>query len=393
MRSISKTRDYLVKEFLDALKAETIPWERGWNQTNQMNVVSNYQYKGINKFLLSYISNKRGYTDPRWITFNQVKENEWKLKDAKGKGVPIEFWSPYDTLTKKKLTNEEVEELLKDESTKDRVKFICKTYYVFNASLVDGIPPYEQDKIEITNTAVQDFLYNYLDNENIKISHLGNEAYYIPKTDEIIMPPISSFKKETFYFDTLAHEIAHSTGSKKRLSRDLSGDFGSTSYVKEELCAEIASSFITAELGLEINQENTNRHKAYIQSWISILENNPNELFKAIQDAELVTDYVKEKGNFEFILQEFRINNTNDIVVERSILDRVHSAKIQKQILEHDVTDKDYLFNGTNLSGAGDFDKDLQVALATGKDLDGVDIPNDTPEERNAKQYTSDLER
>lgn len=83
-----------------------------------------------------------------------------------------------------------------------------------------------------------------------------------------------------------------------------------------------------------------------------------------------------------------------DNIKEKSINERIQKAKSQKlDRMDQDVTDKEYLFNGANLSGAGDFDKDLQVALATGKDLDGVDIPNDTPEERTPKQHTRDIER
>lgn len=68
--------------------------------------------------------------------------------------------------------------------------------------------------------------------------------------------------------------------------------------------------FITAELGLEISDENMNRHKAYIQSWISVLEKNPNELFKAIRDADLITNYIKEK-EIEFILQDSNVLKMN----------------------------------------------------------------------------------
>lgn len=46
----------------------------------------------------------------------------------------------------------------------------------------------------------------------------------------------------------------------------------------------------------------TLNHAAYIQSWIKVLQNNPNELFAAIKDAEKISDYLLEKG--EFITKE-----------------------------------------------------------------------------------------
>ena len=36
--------------------------------------------------------------------------------------------------------------------------------------------------------------------------------------------------------------------------------------------------------------------------WIKVLQNNPNELFAAIKDAEKISDYLLEKG--EFIINE-----------------------------------------------------------------------------------------
>lgn len=42
--------------------------------------------------------------------------------------------------------------------------------------------------------------------------------------------------------------------------------------------------------------------------------------------------------------------------------------------------------NGNNLSY-----RDLQLALITGRDLDGIDIPNDTPEERQAEEHTEKI--
>lgn len=43
-------------------------------------------------------------------------------------------------------------------------------------------------------------------------------------------------------------------------------------------------------------KDNIDQHKAYIQSWISVLKNEPNELFAAIKDADKITDYLFEQG-------------------------------------------------------------------------------------------------
>ena len=57
------------------------------------NGISGKKYRGINELLLTAVAEEEKYSDPRWYTFLQIKSNGWKLKNAKGKGVPIEFWS------------------------------------------------------------------------------------------------------------------------------------------------------------------------------------------------------------------------------------------------------------------------------------------------------------
>jgi len=44
--------------------------------------------------------------------------------------------------------------------------------------------------------------------------------------------------------------------------------------------------------------EHMDNHKAYIQSWITALEQNPNELFAAIKEAGKISDYLLTKGEF-----------------------------------------------------------------------------------------------
>ncbi|MCR4716373.1 MAG: hypothetical protein K5656_04250, partial [Lachnospiraceae bacterium] len=132
-------------------------------------------------------------------------------------------------------------------------------------------------------------------------------AFYRPSEDSITMPPIESFWAEYNYLSTFLHEAGHSTGHESRLNRDLTGIFGSEKYAKEELRAEIASAFTTQAIGLEgtMSREHIDNHKAYIQSWIAEIKNDPNELFKAIIDATKISDYLIEKGNLKRFIREF----------------------------------------------------------------------------------------
>ena len=325
---LSKTRQFIIDEFINCLKEDRIPWEKGWTSLSMMNAVSNHQYSGLNCLILKYMSQVRGYNDPRWLTFKQVADKGWKLKDAKRKGIPIEFWSPWDVQRKEKITMKEAEMLLKEDE--DRVKFVCNCYYVFNAELVEGIEKFEYGKklkTDIKHQIAEECINKFLENEKIKLTHFGEEAFYAPSEDRINIPLKEKFKSIDYYLSTLAHEVCHSTGHTNRLNRDMSGKFGSHDYAQEELKAEIGSALLNSELGIEINQEMMNNHKAYIQSWISIIEDKPNELFKAIYSAEKIAEYITEKGDLEKVRESFSdfveffelYENEPEIMVEESL--------------------------------------------------------------------------
>ena len=50
------------------------------------------------------------------------------------------------------------------------------------------------------------------------------------------------------------------------------------------------------KLNIKVDSKHYNNHKCYIQSWIRILEDNPNELFKAINEANKVFDYLDKNS-------------------------------------------------------------------------------------------------
>ena len=105
------------------------------------------KYKGINQLLLSLVTYNNKYNDNRWLTFKQIKDKGYKLKDGKGKGVPVEFWSVYDIENKRRINLNEYEKILiKNPELKDNYRLFCNTSYVFNGSLIEGLPELEQSK-------------------------------------------------------------------------------------------------------------------------------------------------------------------------------------------------------------------------------------------------------
>ena len=290
---ISKTKEELVNMYIDSLKEGKIPWRERWVSSLNVNGISDKEYKGINQLLLSYVTYKEQYNDNRWFTYYQIKQKGYKLKDAKGKGIPVEFYSVYDIKNKKKVDFADYERLVNERpETKVNYRLICNTSYVFNASLIEGVP--EQDKYPYDKSIpANNFIKKIISKLGVKYSERGNEAFYSPTTDEIVLPESKKFYDEYSYYATQLHEISHSTGSKDRLNRNI--DFkDKKSYAREELVAEISSSFLMAKLGIVPETEDYNNHKSYIQSWISILEDKPNELFKAVNESNKVYDYIND---------------------------------------------------------------------------------------------------
>lgn len=302
----SKTRELIKELYLNALKENEIPWRKGWHNLYVLkNGASNHEYKGINKLLLSYISQAEGYTDPRFYTFNQVKEMNLHLsKEAKGKGIPVEFWSLYDLDKKKTISFKEYEEALERNPENLNVRWMVRNYYVFNAKYIDGLKEYVIDKKEASPSLQKEFVDTLIENMNVGYSEdvRSNRAYYSVTEDKVVIPSYNSFLTDEDYYSTLLHELSHATGHENRLNRSMVGTFGSESYAKEELRAEIASSFMSSEIGL-LSDAGMDNHKAYIQSWIKIIEEQDNELFKAIADADKISEYLKENGNYSKIFE------------------------------------------------------------------------------------------
>lgn len=289
----SKTREQLIKMYLEALRENQIPWRERWYSDLNKNGVTNTEYRGVNQLILSYVAYKEKYEDNRWLTYKQIKENNYKITNAKGKGVPIEFWSVYDIKNKIRLDFSTYEKIIeKIPERKKDFKVFCNTTYVFNASLIEGIKPNEKNNRNTIPTNI--YFKRLISKLHIEYIEEGNKAYYIPSKDTIVLPPSSKFFDKYSYYATQLHELSHATGHSNRLNRNLNIQ-NKKDYAREELIAEISSSFLMQKLNVKVNEDDYNNHKSYIQSWIQLLENKSNELFKAIGEANKICDYLDSK--------------------------------------------------------------------------------------------------
>ena len=341
---VTKTREQLVEFYLKSLEENVIPWEKTWQGSRPENPISKTRYRGINYLLLEFIATKRGYEDTRWATFNQIadKDNKyhpnqkWHLKKG-SEGVPVEIAKMINRETKQSIDFVEYAKIVGDDPNEAKnYAVMLRTYTVFNYSCIEGVPERTKRREHtVSMPALQEFCDEALKTMGVELNHYGDRAFYSVKDDKIVLPTKDSFETIADYYATRLHETAHSTGAEKRLNRDLSGRFGSAEYAEEELRAEIASSILFADLHMPTEAKLLDNHKAYIQSWIEILKNDPKILFQAIKDAEKISDYVQEQAPIarEKIRQE-KLQEENQQDYSKYIQEKIKDDFLNERVSE-----------------------------------------------------------
>ena len=255
-----------------------------WNAAalSPQNPLSNVRYKGGNRLRLMAHVVMNHYKDPRWATAKQYMEKGYHIRKGEH-GVICEKW----IFEKKQKTTD-----IHGNVTYELVPLEhpqVSYFRVFNAEQIDGFPAFEKDQQNLTDVSIMGD--RLMETSECPVELLAQErAYYSPAADKIILPLRSQFKDEESFVKTLLHEMSHSSGAKGRLNRDMSGMFGTESYAREELRAEIGSLFTGYDLGLQLASEHYEDHSDYLKSWIGVLQDDYNELFRACADAEKISE-------------------------------------------------------------------------------------------------------
>ena len=287
----------IANEIIQMIEDSSAPWMKPWSAgaaaaNAPRNPVTGTVYKGINQFLLL----RANVDDPRWYTHHNAREEGYVIPE----GAPhklVSFWK-FESLVP--VRDEEGNEVKDDrgKTVRTRIKLsrpLHKHTAVFNASHLrrgDGspLPPppksaeNEFDPIERGESVIR--------GSGARIVHNQvDRNFYSQAHKTIFMTPKSSFDSPMSYYSTACHELAHWTMGP--LKRDIGRQgFGSKGYALEELRAEIASYLIAVETGLPHDPQATG---AYLKSWAKAVREDPNEIRRAVKDAEGIVAFLLER--------------------------------------------------------------------------------------------------
>ena len=264
----------VLKEITTRLEAGVMPWRQSWSGCTQplrpLRSIGE-PFTGSNLLFLAMAAAALAFASPYWLTFQQALAVGGCVRKGE-RGSPA-------LLYKTRIVGEP-----EDPVDAAEVRKYAKTYFVFNADQIDGLPPY------FTGVPpVDDELCAVAQNEALaavpaQIQIGGAQAFYNRGSDVIRLPPPEVFQCIDDFRATRWHELAHWTGAESRLNREFGQRYGDEAYAFEELVAEFASVILGFTLG--VRPTVLDGHASYIGHWAKILKSRPHALMEAAGHAQ-----------------------------------------------------------------------------------------------------------
>lgn len=274
-------------------------------------------YRGGNRVMLWIAGMVNHFEDNRWLTYKQAQAVGAQVRKG-AKSIPLRYVMFPNGQEAEGAT------IVQPWMDKPRTFF----FNVFNAEHIEGLPPPPQRPVTTPHQRIERCEQLVKDSGAVVV-HGASGPHYAPRADKIGMPYPERFVSSEAYYAALTHELAHWTGHESRLNRDLSGAFGSESYAREEVFAELASHVLGVEL--QIGHDPT-QHAAYIHHWIKIAKEDPSFVYTAAASAEKICDFLglerysyeplpqveqaQEVGESEVIAEGMKIPALEDVQVK-----------------------------------------------------------------------------
>jgi antirestriction protein ArdC len=276
-----ETMQRITENVVAKIEKDGLKWLKTWKGGFKLpkNLESKKDYRGFNILSCLFTMDRLGTSNPYFLTFNQINKLKASIKQGE-KGTPIVY---YRMLERK----EENEETGEDET---RRWPMLRYYYVWNITQTTiSIKEEEKpERIVNINETCEEFINRYADKPEILKGHYN--PCYSPEKDQVMMPFDKDFINDSMRYQTLFHELVHSTGHEKRLNRNIKNNFGATDYGKEEIVAELTTIFICNLASIE--RETQENSEAYIAGWVKKIRENPQVLLKTMTESQKIIDYM-----------------------------------------------------------------------------------------------------
>ena len=279
--------DDITNKIIGELEAGRLPWVQPWGAADvnaplamPRNASSGRGYSGINILILWGAVVEKGFPGQGWLTYRQAQAIGGNVR--KGERGETVFYAD------RFVPEEDRKRAIETGATPFSVPFL-KRFTVFNTAQCEGLP--EDIATEVPPPPpglIEPHVEALIAASGVDFRIGGNRAFYNLGHDFVQVPPPQAYFEPINWHRTALHELGHATGHKSRLDRDLTGRFGSQIYAREELCAELASAFCCASLGIKP----TVRHADYVGSWLEVLRQDNRAIFRAASQASKAADWM-----------------------------------------------------------------------------------------------------
>jgi len=279
-RTSRSVYEIVTARILEQLEHGVVPWRKSWRAELPCNLISGKAYRGVNVFLLA----SQGCGSRYWLTFQQTAKLGGHVKRGEHSTL-VTFWHIGDERTR----------TCHDGTTEKTRPFLLRYYNVFNLEQTEGIDiPRVSSRPAVNPVEQCEAIVEGM--PHAPKQEQSSRAWYRPASDTVGMPARALFNSSEEYYSTLFHELTHSTGHASRVGREgieQLNTFGSESYSREELIAEMGAAMLSGISGIETKTlENS---ASYLQSWITRLCGDSRLVISAASAAQKAADYILGK--------------------------------------------------------------------------------------------------
>ena len=409
--ALQKLVDRLVERMEDASKS--LEWNKPWIQTGAgfglPRNISGSPYMGMNAFLLSLHTAENGYKMPIYMTHKQAKKEKVHVLPG-SKSIPVFKWGMTIRDKAGKLVSEEEFRQMSEEKQKeytvipylrhfnefniDQTNYKEKYPEKYEKLLSNFVDP-DRNKADTNGMYNNEALNKVIEEKDGWICPIvldpSEGAAYSPGFNSIHIPPKENYRlhegnaEETFkdgqeYYSTALHEMAHSTGHESVPKRDgivKFDGFGSPSYAKEELVAELTAAMVSSTLGFD--KRITENSAAYLKGWAAALRKEPKYIISVMSDVnkasriELEHIDKQRKALGQKSLLEGTLDGLDEKADNEKQFEAIQNGETEKE-QNNNIMDKKIFYSNLNANSDIELKEDPQqlVTLYENGDKQGL---------------------